>query len=261
VNAFLPESPYELYQKGDFAKIPLLLTVNAEEGLSFKSAQLIKRPDMAKKFNEQWHEMAPEMYHYEHLSPELKDNVSEAMRSFYFGNKTPIISEENFENFTNSFSDILFIFGSRVVGLQHAKHAPTYAGVIDIKGTWSGILGQLYKEPLGMAHADDLQYVFNFERYPKIPLGSDLFVASHRLIRMYVNFAKFGNPNYDQSDLQWKPISESEITSRDLNWMYIRNKDCEAMKSPLDERMKFCDEFYRVVGAAFLERVRQNKPK
>jgi len=53
------------------------------------------------------------------------------------------------------------------------------------------------------------------------------------------------NPNIGQGQLEWEPISSSEIDSGILNWMYVRNREEEILASPLEKRMKFWDEMFK----------------
>jgi len=106
-------------------------------------------PELIKQINENWYEMAPTLYHYEHLAEQLKTKISEEIHAFYFQKRSPIVSQETFEAFTDAFSDILFIFGSREKALRHAPHAPTFAAIIDIKGLWSHQLSPDTKKPMG----------------------------------------------------------------------------------------------------------------
>lgn len=102
--------------------------------------------------NEKWFEMAPSLFQYD--SPKFSDarkkEISKAILSFYFQNRTEPISEDTFQNLTNIFSDSMFIYGSRETALLHAPHAPTYTTILSIHGIWSQIFSFGYTKVLGI---------------------------------------------------------------------------------------------------------------
>jgi len=97
----------------------------------------MKNPELTQRINENWMTVAPKLFSYTDQPKTVQDEISRAIRSFYFGNKDPIISNRTFANLTNAFSDNLFFYGSREAALAHGQHAPTYVAILSIEGIWS----------------------------------------------------------------------------------------------------------------------------
>jgi carboxylesterase type B len=80
--------------------------------------------------------------------------------------------------------------------LLRSQFAPTFATVLAFEGSWSFIIPQYgYDHPLGVAHADDLQYLFNSTEFPLFTTQSKEYRFSRRLVNMWSTFAHTGYGN------------------------------------------------------------------
>ncbi|XP_026327679.1 venom carboxylesterase-6-like [Hyposmocoma kahamanoa] len=69
-GAFLTKHPYEASIIGDFYDVPLVITHTSEEGL-YPAAVYQKAPSLLPAIEEQWDDIAPDMFHYrDTLAPE-----------------------------------------------------------------------------------------------------------------------------------------------------------------------------------------------
>ncbi|XP_073820711.1 esterase B1-like [Musca autumnalis] len=72
----------------------------------------------------------------------------------------------------------------------------------------------------GVAHADDLAYLFNSFYSWKLEKDSKEYLTIRRMIELWVNFAKSSNPNCQHTkDSEWQTISQSNTNQ----WLKISN--------------------------------------
>lgn len=110
----------------------------------------MKNEKLLKDLNENWFRRAPHYFLYDDskVGQEAKDLISKRIKKFYFGDEP--ISQNNFENLTNLYSDSYFIHGVRNTALLHGSHAPVYPVVLAYEGyPWSHVLGFGFEKPLG----------------------------------------------------------------------------------------------------------------
>lgn len=72
----------------------------------------------------------------------------------------------------------------------------------------------------GVAHADDLAYLFYSFYSWKLEKESQEYLTLRRMIELWVQFAKISNPNCQYTkDSEWKTISQSDLNQ----WLRISN--------------------------------------
>ncbi|XP_072941915.1 bile salt-activated lipase-like [Epargyreus clarus] len=96
----------------------------------------------------------------------------------------------------------------------------------------------------GAIHADELGYLFDMNSLPDSPTPEDQLMID-RMTTMWTNFAKYGDPTPETSDLlpvKWEPITDS-------NWYYYNiDSDLTLERRPFNRRMTFLDLFFKMYG-------------
>lgn len=115
-GAFLAEEPYVLLQKGQLQHLPLLVSIEKDEGLFLFSQRnyltqfvlhtlfkhslslifywtflgILYEEKYLKQLDEEWLSLAPDLlgYSYSVSSETERDKISSAIREYYFGNKS-----------------------------------------------------------------------------------------------------------------------------------------------------------------------------
>ncbi|CAL8104261.1 unnamed protein product [Orchesella dallaii] len=245
--AFLLDEPRTLYDQGKFAHIPLLLTVNDVEGLIISALPSLASPEVVDAFNNDWVNTAAKAFLFDkvYYKQSAKTWAARRLRKFYFGTRP--VGQDTLMNFVNIYSDSQFIHRSRKTALTHAKYAPVYASVLSFKGIWSQAFGYGFRDILGMTHADDLPYLFTDSRYPPFPAGSESEGFSKLLVKLWVNFANSGNPDFQINGRKWLPINTAEIRTHAINWLYLKNYPQVFKNEELRERMQVWDQVDEVL--------------
>ncbi|XP_034474442.1 esterase E4 [Drosophila innubila] len=203
-NYFLPMPPSVLINKGEFNKVPLLVSFTANE-LDYTTLAQMDNDLLLHDIYENFDEYAPEFFLFDY-NP-LK---SRRIKEFYFGQKQEL-SADNIEKFGNIFSDSIIGHGvHRLVDLAR-KHTKVYYSRMDYVGQRS--LSAPLKEdksPVGVGHADDLQYVMSGLWYGTLldKNHKDVFMME-RLTEWYTHFAKNGYPMPDEKS--WTPCNSTSI--------------------------------------------------
>lgn len=95
----------------------------------------------------------------------------------------------------------------------------------------------------GTGHGGELPYLFSGENRPKPKEGSTAELAMRRLVKMWTNFAKYGNPTPKDEDLKvtWKPVEKSTVNFLDIGAELVPDVN------PEGERMQFWkNEIYKL---------------
>lgn len=96
---------------------------------------------------------------------------------------------------------------------------------------------------LGVAHADELGYLWKSILTSQLEPGSLEQITVYRMTKFWTNFAKNGNPNPVTKDsiidVVWKPVEKDTF-----NYLDIGEK-LKASVNPEKERMAFWDDIFK----------------
>ncbi|KAJ8674898.1 hypothetical protein QAD02_010684 [Eretmocerus hayati] len=240
---FLTECSLTKYHKGNFSKGAHLMGFTSDEAVSFITDDRMKLVKMLDFL----------------LS--LPQIGSWSLFDYILGIK----SETTTDKAVKVLTDILFELGidsKQKLLAAHNGNYPVYYYVYSFDPGFSTHKADGYQLE-GAAHADELPNIF-YRPFLNLPLNnSRLKQARRRMVRMWTNFAKFGNPTphgrLDQLlNVTW-PVSG--VSGRHLN---IGNELTTSMNTPISPFVKKLQllglgEFYRGQGcpdaAGFLKRI------
>ncbi|XP_041674974.1 esterase E4 [Drosophila eugracilis] len=201
---FLPGHPTELIEKGNFNKVPLLISFTANE-LDYTANVHLGNEHLLHDLGLNFVDYAPELFLYSQNTV-----IGQCLKDFYLGNISEI-SSENVEEFGRIFSDGIIGHGVHRL-VQLARHfTPVYYMRTDYVGDRS-ISAPVNEEnkALGVGHADDLQYVMPGLWYGTMMAEDhlDIFMVE-RLTSWFTHFAKTGTP-LNTTDI-WPPCNSSDL--------------------------------------------------
>lgn len=185
IEPFLTELPYDIFEKGDFNKIPLMIGVNGEEGYFFvalENSTVIPKISFEKSLPKDL------------IIPSTKETkaVAEKLNTIYMGEDN--ITQETLLKLSKYVGDVNFYYPSftETELILRSTDKPVYNYLFDYDG-WRNIpkltLAKQFKFAPGATHADELFYLFNL-----CVLPSQLFENKmiERLTTLWTNFVKFG---------------------------------------------------------------------
>ncbi|XP_072929862.1 carboxylic ester hydrolase [Epargyreus clarus] len=239
-DAFLTSTPKELLPGVD---VPLLTGYNAQEGIIL-FRRLQRYPKLLNELELEFRRVVPP--ELQSADEERTRKVAEHIRAFYFQQRP--IDIRNVDSLIDLFTDVMFlrpILDTLRLQANANRTSPTYL----YRFAFDGALG-LFKRMLGITHhgachGDEMGYLFYFSRLNyRLDDESPELAVSKKMIQMWTNFAKTGNPtppvDYESVvDFTWQPVNEtSPITYLDINSNFT------LQTNPEEKRVRFWDWLY-----------------
>nr|XP_046491071.1 uncharacterized protein LOC124223293 [Neodiprion pinetum] len=204
---FMPERPQELAKNG--FDVPVIIGYTTHEGSFFLlGLTTLDLPFLDKNF-----EVAVTDDLVEE-NPSKLSEVAKEIRKFYFNDKR--ITEEVIDEYIQCYGDIYFVNGvHKVVEYQQKKRSPTYLYRFSYDSPTSMSKLVYGTSRKGAGHGDDLMCLFHptvFAKRLETERTSVAKTVSDRMVRMWTDFAKTGNPTPQISDLinvKWEPVTST----------------------------------------------------
>ncbi|CAB3246733.1 unnamed protein product [Arctia plantaginis] len=164
------------------------------------------------------------------------------IRKFYF--KDIVDDFENMEQLVKFYSMKIFVHGTILFAKLCAKKNKVFLYKFSCKSERN-----IYKDLLGVTewvgnksiicHGDDLLYFFNVKAFPFNP---NTYQLIKKVVTLWTNFAKYGNPTPDESQVQWKYYTEEK-----QDYLEIGNEFVPGT-APDEDELKFWDSIYEESG-------------
>lgn len=202
---YLTKDPMISFRSGEFMRIPIIAGITKDE--FFKSAiATIGNSDLINEMENNFNKIAPISFLYERNSTRSFE-ISTGLRKTYFGEKSI-----DFDGLSQLYSDGLIGFSvDRFVRLV-VKYTKVYYYRFSYLGRYSHVYYP-DKKPYGVAHHDDLLYLFYVSVVtPMFNQTDPENTIIEKYTRMWTNFADNGDPNNSTDEylekVDWKPYSE-----------------------------------------------------
>uniref|UniRef100_A0A8W7NZG4 Carboxylic ester hydrolase n=1 Tax=Anopheles atroparvus TaxID=41427 RepID=A0A8W7NZG4_ANOAO len=212
----LDRRPIEMIEDGSYNPIPMIAGFTDLDSLFVAVAELIVNPGVFDAFNNNPHLLVPFFWNIAQGSPESAA-VSQAFKQYYWQGQS--ISIAILAEFSLFMTDYQFAYPQLEMAKRHALRSSVYVYQFSYEGDLN-----LFKQATGMpipgaVHGDDLCYLFDTPdlRTEEIPQTSHAITVRNRMLRMWTNFAKYGNPTPTLDPLLqntlWTPISGGTINT------------------------------------------------
>ncbi|XP_077284833.1 juvenile hormone esterase-like [Arctopsyche grandis] len=235
----LPDTPEALLKRGSYNQIPTLVGFNSDEGLlDFKHIKNV--PKYLDSLNDIFEYLLPADLLKCVKDPQKKKDILERIKQFYFNGRR--ISSDTIRNYVDMIGDILFTYGVQKSVHIKSKHldAPIYYYQFAYNGAIGLSKNYISYNITGVAHADDLPYVFKFAIVdPIFQYDDEVKAVSKTMVTLYTNFLKYGNPT--PSATENLPVIWESINDKTLPYLRISNT-LEMKENPNKERYKFWSE-------------------
>ncbi|XP_069678764.1 esterase FE4-like [Periplaneta americana] len=241
---FLPDLPINLLNDGKAQKIPYISGATSYEAIIFSKG--IKQ---SVKSNTEIDDYVAALLGGQGCDVNKGictaiDKVKEA----YFSNAQT--SNETVFGYINMVTDIVMVHGIYCTVQKQASltTTPIYMYELSFTGSMSSKRWFGGPEMPGASHADDLAYLFRrtISNRRFVP-GSPELMTSMRMVKLWTNFAKTGNPTPEMDPLLenvvWKPVTESDLVYLDIN------SELTMQHNFKKERMLFWEELYQNYSA------------
>ncbi|XP_067007339.2 juvenile hormone esterase isoform X2 [Anabrus simplex] len=242
VERFLPASPMELLEEGRYHDVPYMTGVTEKEGFVAFLFNDLNNPEMVEKLEKI---LARIVLAEIRLPKNYKktDEVVRKVRQFYLNNKP--ITKDTLPGYIDLHSDLIFNEGihTTVKKMAQLAKAPVYLYKFTYEGQLNIIKKLLQVNFPGSGHGDEGGYIFNPEVLnTEVPPDSKDALTRARMVKLWTNFAKTGNPTPEADPLlpnAWQPYTA-------VNPCYLQiGEELTMEKHLFKERIKFWEELYR----------------
>nr|AIY68377.1 putative alpha-esterase [Leptinotarsa decemlineata] len=241
-TAFLTKDPMEVIISGEYNKVPMIWGYTSNEGMLFVPLQEMSKKGKAFKVDEQLNleDFVPPNMKLER-GCSTSQEICKKIADFYF-------KGENAMNKLLLISDYYFVIGILASIINHARtcHYPIflYRMSCETNLNASRVLFKLQDIP-GVCHGDDVGYLFKNSFFPDVEIGEIEMVCLRRFLKLWTNFAKYGNPTPEKNDLniQWKPVDGEHVNILDIG------KELVMETNPEDESVRLWKDIYQMSPA------------
>lgn len=236
---FLPRHPREIMESGDFMDVPLIIGYCSEESLFMIREQILDNT-VRDIVNANRNLVVPTTLWDVEPHSAAGDAITSAVWDHYLDGQNLALA--NRYEWSQYNSDVHFNWGVDQCVRLHLQHktSPIYYYVFSYDGSFNMVkrLMLLSSFP-GAMHGDDLGYLFP-NSIPALP-SNHAHVVRRRLVRLWTNFGKYGNPT---------PITDELITAL---WPRVGNnmeyldigEDLVPGTNPKGDRMALLNELKR----------------
>ncbi|CAB3239295.1 unnamed protein product [Arctia plantaginis] len=237
--AFLTKSPVLIMNSGNFHKVPLMIGSNniADANLKLMNKDTVNFD----KINDNVCLLVPRSLAAE---DKLSKNIGHQLLKFYLGGDARLTNDTTTQ-YLQLISDYYFSYyvnKSVRIHTEVAPEIPIYYFIINRAPEWAmpkevNFLGALEQ-------SDKFPIVFRIEMPKNGKHCRDLELTRKKVLKMWSNFAKFGNPTPDDNDpllqITWDPVENKDR----LNYLCIGSEITKG-RNPFHERMKFWDKLHQ----------------
>ena len=212
----LPESPIKMLVQGDFNQVDTIRGYNSHENGVVKIRNFTINVDSKESFVE-----LTRFVLRPYTFPDIDDVVKRFVDVYLASTNDPALISRKA---TESSSDLNFA-GPVLVELKLAAASSVgkkhYLYRFDYRDSFS-------KEPswIGAKHGDEVKYVFGLDQlhfpslgYDQTKESSEDLAMTDRVMTMWSNFAKTGDPTANKSTLSWTPFTSERQWMMNINTM------------------------------------------
>jgi len=236
-DRFLPDHPSKLMKSKRHNQVPVIIGVMQNEGgllnlgynidRTFVETYLSEVLDVVSDFNET------------HL-----ESVADAVRKEYFSNVDFNNQQQLDTAVQEVITDLIYNAPTDKKARKLIKSGATvYKYVISYRGqhSFAPTGGFSTGESLGPVHFDEIKYLFDMLIIDGGKLTGDDVIMSNRLLTMWTNFAKTGNPTpsiTEEIPIKWEPVRSKD----DLNYLNI-GKDLTMESNHRADKVRFWNKY------------------
>ncbi|XP_046587078.1 esterase E4 isoform X2 [Neodiprion lecontei] len=217
-GAFITTSPANIVRAGQIRDVPCIMGVAENEGI-VDSTDFYDKEGCLEDFLENFDYLLP-IFLYWSYQPDSGAAWVKAAKSYYFNNIETMNRSELLTNLTLLIGDATFTYPMYSSLLyQHAVAVnPQYFYAFRYRGTWSNTyLYSNISTDYGVAHADDLTYIFPHVDYNiilalnKTPNENDLQMREI-MVQLWTSFANHSKPStlFFRGNTTWEPYSKKD---------------------------------------------------
>ncbi|XP_022916048.2 pyrethroid hydrolase Ces2a-like [Onthophagus taurus] len=237
-NAVISKSPYEMLENGEYNKVPILMGFNSNEGDGL--------PDMLLRSLLKESKLAP--YNLVPIGLNLNASsdtntinyVGTLIKEYYFPGSTTDYTDADFQHW---FGDMVMTRALIQQGIFLSKHTVVYFYEFNCIGRLGNPLRTNWN---AVGHAEELNYLFTRRTQPRI-LSDDDKICSQRVVKLWGNFIKFGNPTPNKDALLQGIIWPKTAPVPNMKYLHL-DKNLSLRTNPNEKDYQFWNNIFNTYG-------------
>ena len=157
--------------------------------LSFHSTGFLQEPEILKNIQSKPYEELPKILRYSNETFSNPMEVTKRLIDFYLNGTG--FTAKNVNSFGLMISDAVINFGMAKLTRQIRNSQDIFTYRFDYEGTFTAAKKN-NKNPVALAHTDELQYLFTNEMTPKYTKDDKEYEIVDFMVTSWYQFAKFG---------------------------------------------------------------------
>ncbi|CAH1119275.1 unnamed protein product [Phaedon cochleariae] len=225
-----------LLSEGQFHRVPTIIGMNSNEG-----AVAGDIPELLRLYLVNF-DLNPSLLAPADLTnSSYKRDIAALLIKYHYFNILPLSFQT--DSVIKFISDDQFNRPIRRMVIDMSRYSPVYFYMFSYEGLLGGVEGE--RSLKGVGHTEELGYIFR--SYVNGRVSSSDVTMRKRMIRMWTNFAKYGQPTIERDpllqNLDWPRAQPRNLVYMDINSrMTIR-------RNPFESDMRFYDRIYRLYGS------------
>ncbi|XP_077285000.1 juvenile hormone esterase-like [Arctopsyche grandis] len=241
-DGFLLDFPEHILKSGDYAQVPTMIGFNNNEGFSF-IRKVFNVSEYITSYNDLIEYVLPPDILMSIKRQSTRNEIIEKTKQFYL--KGESLSIETLQNYVDLLGDSAYLYAScKTIKIRSEDlRSPMYCYEFALGDVEPGNRDSVNDIHLnGAAHSDDVSYVFGLPMRFIIERNEISKNTSMRLLKLFSNFFKYGNPTPSTSELL--PIILPQVSnSTKIPYLSI-TENLEMKYNPYKERCDFFSQLY-----------------
>ncbi|GJQ76635.1 hypothetical protein Trydic_g15495 [Trypoxylus dichotomus] len=227
-GAFIDRDPLHTIAEGQYAKVPIMMGYTSREAF-FLMTTSGKQTNKDKLYID-FERYVPNFLNIQ-VGSDLSKQIAKRIREFYFADRA--LTVEQIDKYYLMQSDGIFVRGVYSSVRNHCVSTePLFLYRFSVDASLN-IYKKLRQIDIpGASHADDICYLFKSSFVRNIRPNSVEDKTIRRMAKLWVNFARSGNPN-PIKDVTWKPVTREELHFLDIG------SELDTGVNPDHERMQY----------------------
>jgi len=226
---FLTAHPVETALSDQLTKVPFMTGITTDEFVSH-AYPVINNPKLSQDLDKNFEKYGPIAFLYERDTENSK-TISKELRKFYLEDK-PVDN--------SSLASLVQLYGDAIVGFGVNRAAKLLAeksneSVYYYRFNYKGRHSRFYlpdsnnTAPYGVAHGDDLIYLFHNAKFPEYKENDPEIVTIEKLTTLLGNFARKSKPTSEQPEkldnVKWEPFTTKTKKYLDIGNKLVMNEN------------------------------------
>ncbi|XP_058457958.1 juvenile hormone esterase-like [Malaya genurostris] len=236
-DSIITQTPEEILKRFDTIRMPIISGYTSAEG----ALSLFLSKNRINEYNQHPEWLVPRFLNS--LQDDDRRILGNQVKQFYIGNKE--LGWNTLDETCDLMADLTFVTSNTLSAEWIAKYQPNvhhYHYLFDYSGRCNIMKMMISDSIIGAAHGDDIFYMFSPSLLPDLPDDSEECAVRNIYVRLFTNFAKYGNPTPDESILGFKwtavtPLNRDSF-SFDLDSLRI-NQSPEMVRNVCHKRKEF----------------------